>query len=104
MQELYWKNLTQIFYAHVNITPKRTIAKHNIINITILILNIVALATAGIISLERYILVNKQVLKSVNSIEIEFIENNESENNNSISGIALGKDIKSQGTYWKIIL
>ena len=45
----------------------------------------------------------KEYLKGVDSIKIELIENNENENNNSVSGITLG-DVKSQGTYWKIIL
>ena len=44
----------------------------------------------------------KEYLKRVDSIGIEFVENNESNMNNSSSGF--GSGIKSEGTYWKIIL
>lgn len=46
----------------------------------------------------------KEYLKSINSLEIELIENNENENNNSTLHTGLLRNIKSQGTYWEIIL
>lgn len=44
----------------------------------------------------------EEYLENINSINIEFVENNENISNNS-TYVSPG-DIKSQGTYWKIIL
>lgn len=64
-------------------------------------LKIIAIST---VSRDNKQIKMKEYLKSIGSIEIELIENNENESNNSVLSSALGNNIKSQGTYWKIIL
>lgn len=46
----------------------------------------------------------KEYVKKVNSIEIELVENNEIAKENWPETLENAGDIKSQGTYWKIVL